>query len=267
MATYIIGDIHGFDEVLMNLIERINFDPSRDRLWFVGDLVNNGPGSARVIRWIKAHEEQSTVVLGNHDLHMLSVWSGASKARKKDTFSDVLLAEDSDELCQWLLHRPLLHTEGEHVLVHAGIHPQWSMEQACAIAAEVEAHLRGPDVHTFFKDMYGNLPTHPQHVHSVRDRLRLGVNVFTRMRALTDGQNLEFAYKRPLDQMPSSLEPWFRGAAHPSQHDRTIFFGHWSALGLHHEGRAWCLDSGCTWGRMLTALRLEDHEYIQVPSS
>ncbi len=263
MSTYVIGDIHGRFDVLMSLIKAISYDPSHDRLWFVGDLVNNGHRNAEVVRWVRDQGERATVVLGNHDLHMLAVASGAAKARKKDTFGDLLGAHDAPELLDWLRARPMLHEADGWLMVHAGLLPQWSIETARACARDLEDALRGPDPRGFFERMYGNTPDVWSDGLPDEDRLRLTVNALTRMRVCTPDGTLEFSYKGTLATLPDGLVPWFRA---PTPHPRgvRVCFGHWSALGLHLEGAYRGLDSGCTWGRQLTALRLEDEAIVQV---
>lgn len=263
MSTYVIGDIHGRFDVLMSLIQAISYRPETDRLWFVGDLVNNGPRNAEVVRWVRDQGDRAAVVLGNHDLHMLAVASGASKVRKKDTFSDLLDAPDAHELLTWLRHRPMLHEDDGWLMVHAGLLPQWSLEVARACARDLEEALRGPDPRAFFTRMYGNTPARWSEDLPREDRLRLTVNALTRMRVCRRDGTLDFAYKGTLSKRPSGLVPWFRA---PTPHPRgvRVCFGHWSALGLHREGVYRGLDSGCTWGRELTALRLEDEAIVQV---
>lgn len=265
MATYIIGDIHGCYLTFQALLEQIDFSVNDDALWFVGDLVNNGERSADVVRWLMAHDRQCTVVLGNHDLHMLAVWSGAHKARKKDTFWDILDAPDADEMCQWLCHRPMLHQHDEHVMVHAGLHPQWSLPQAHDLAREVERHLQSSDLKAFFETMYGNDPAHPDGIQTASDRTRLTINVMTRMRVLFKKDlTLEFKFKSTLADLPKDKTPWFRVPSAREDTPHTTYFGHWSALGVHQEGQAFGLDSGCTWGAQLSAYCLETKTLTKV---
>ncbi len=266
MPTYVIGDIHGRMDVLESLTHSFSFDPTRDHLWFVGDLVNNGERSADVVRWVRDLGDRAVTVLGNHDLHMLAVAYGAAKQRKKDTFDDLLRAHDAHELIEWMRQRPLLHEDGRWVLVHAGLLPQWSIRTARGAAREVERELRGDDPRGFFERMYGNTPARWSDDLKHEERLRITVNAMTRMRVCHPDGTLDFDYKSTLDEIPDGLVPWFRA---PTPHTRParVCFGHWSALGLHLEATVRGLDSGCTWGRQLTALRLEDEAIFQVDAS
>lgn len=267
MATYVIGDLHGCKATLDALLERVGWSPSRDRIWLVGDLVNNGARNAEVVRWAMAHAEH--VVLGNHDLHMLAVAAGARPRRKKDTFGDVLDAPDARALLDWLRHRPMLVREGRAVMVHAGIAPQWTILQAEACARELEAALRGPDHATLLREMYGDDPSIWSDDLEGIARLRVIVNAMTRMRTcfVADG-SMEYRFKAELPDLPRELAPWWRIPS--PRHERAdddealILFGHWSAAGYLREGDVAALDSGCTWGRALTAYRLDDDEVFQV---
>jgi bis(5'-nucleosyl)-tetraphosphatase (symmetrical) len=266
MSTYIIGDVHGCFGTLMHLMDEISYEPARDELCFVGDLVNNGPGSAEVLRF--ARTQSACVTLGNHDLHMLAVLSGAAKPRKKDTFQDVLDAPDVSTLQAWLTQQPMCVLRDDFWMVHAGLLPAWTREEIITCAEAIQDALRGPHPEMFFTDMYGNEPALWRQTDTPLERMRLGVNAMSRMRALhTKDGSLEFHYKSTLDEMPESLTPWF---THP--HSRPtqpmLFFGHWSALGLHHDplAQVWCLDSGCTWGHRLTAYRIDDHTLHSVPT-
>ena len=267
MATYAISDVHGCHRSLLALLDRIGWrSGAGDRLWFVGDLVNSGPASLQVLRWAMEHDDEITAVLGNHDLHLLAVSVGARPLRKKDTFSDVLEAPDNEALLGWLRHRPMLHQGDDGTLmVHAGLLPEWSIDQAHELAREVEAALRDEEGYEgFFEVMYGNEPRRWREGLGAEERRRLTVNAMTRMRALEPGAELEFGYKGELGDVPQGLVPWFRlwRQAHP---ERRLVFGHWSAIGYHREGQVHGLDSGCVWGRQLTALRLEDEQLFQQP--
>lgn len=257
MATYVIGDIHGYYGSLRAMFERIDFDPDTDRVWFVGDLVNGGERNREVVEFVRELGDAATVCLGNHDLHMLAVWAGAHPLREKDTFADLLDAPNGDELCEWLRTRSIVHHEADALVVHAALWPEWSAEKAAAIATELETALRAPDPKTFFDEMYGNDPRTWSDDLEGHDRLRFAVNVFTRARCITDDGELDFDHKGTLEQLPRHLTPWFdRRVRH--HRDATVYFGHWSALGMRLRPGAVCLDSGVRWGRWLTALRRED---------
>lgn len=266
MATYAIGDIQGCFHELMQLLERIAYDPSCDTLWFTGDLVNRGPRSLEVLRFVKGLGDGAVTVLGNHDLHLLAVSEGKHRHFKpSDTLDAVLRAEDREELMAWLRRQPLLHYDPtlDRALVHAGLAPQWDLPMAQACAAEVESVLRGPDYRDFIDHMYGNKPDRWSEDLRGWDRLRFAVNCFTRIRFVTGDGALDFAHKGALDSAGEHL-PWFRfpgrrSAAVP------ILFGHWSTLGFHGGDNVFALDTGCLWGGALTALRLEDDQATHLP--
>jgi bis(5'-nucleosyl)-tetraphosphatase (symmetrical) len=265
MATYAIGDIHGCWETLQDLLERIDYTPDNDRVWLVGDLVNGGPDSLQVLRWARRLGDRGVTVLGNHDLHMLAVAHGAHDLQPDDTFQDLLEADDAGELLDWLRRRPLIHRRDDWVMVHAGLLPQWTVEDAVDAAREVEARLRGPDLDGFFDDMYGNEPKIWSDDLEGIDRERLIINAMTRMRCVEPNGALDFDYKETLAGIPNGLHPWF---AHPKRRSRQarIIFGHWSAIGYLHREGVYAMDSGARWGGKLTALRLDDRRVFQVES-
>ena len=264
MPTYAVGDIQGCHAELQSLLEKISFDPARDRLWLVGDLVNRGPGSVEVLRLVKSLGEAAITVFGNHDLHLLAVAEGVAKLHKSDTLDAVLNAPDRDELLDWLRHQRLLHAEGGYVLVHAGLLPQWSVEQAAALAREAEAKLQGGKYVRFLERMYGNTPSTWDDELTGYDRLRVIVNACTRLRVLSERGEMEFRYKGELHNIPEGYVPWYDAPGRKSS-DATVVFGHWSALGLMVRDNAIALDTGCLWGGPMTAIRLEDRKLFQVP--
>ncbi len=263
MAIYAIGDIQGCYNELQQLLEQIRFDPAQDTLWLVGDLVNRGPGSLQVLRLVKSLGDSAITVLGNHDLHLLAVASGVAELGRSDTLNEVLHAHDRDELLAWLRQQRLLYAQGDYVLVHAGLLPQWSVKQASTLAQEVEQGLRGDNYFTFLERMYGNSP------HAWRDdlggykRLRVITNALTRMRICTPQGEMEFKFKGEVEKIPPAYVPWFEAPARKSR-DATVIFGHWSALGLKLAPNIIALDTGCLWGGPLTAIRLEDRKLYQV---
>lgn len=265
MATYIVGDLHGSYKTFQTLLTQLDFQPGNDTLWSVGDLVNNGRDSAALVRWFYEHQDCAHAVLGNHDLHMLAVWSGARPARHKDTFQDLLQASDAKSLCHWMLSQPLLAVLPKVIVSHAGLLPHWELETACEAAAEVEAALRGGDHKAYFQTMYGDEPRSWPKAKTKEERQRLTINALTRMRAVNHLGELEFKFKAELKDLPPTLQPWFRHPERPQQ-DKLICFGHWSALGLHQEADIISLDSGCTWGRALSAYRVEDGTLFSVPA-
>ncbi len=263
MATYAVGDIQGCYVELQRLLEQMRFDPIQDRLWLVGDLVNRGPGSLEVLRLVKSLGDCAITVLGNHDLHLLAVAEGAAEPHRSDTLDEVLNAPDRAELLHWLRHQRLLHAENTHVLVHAGLLPQWSVAQAAALASEVETALRGDDYAVFLSCMYGNTPHGWDDGLTGYKRLRVITNAFTRMRICTPQGEMEFKFKGEEKYIPQGYLAWFEVPGRASA-DATMVCGHWSALGLKVEQHIIALDTGCLWGGPLTAIRLEDRKLFQV---
>ena len=258
MAVYAIGDVQGCYTALQNLLARLHFDPARDRLWFTGDLVNRGPRSLKVLQFVKGLGERAVCVLGNHDLHLLAVAAGTAKTRKHDTLNEILSAPDRDELLQWLRTRPLLHHDDElgYTLIHAGLLPPWDLAQARLLAQEAETVLRGNACQEFFHHMYGDLPDHWNDNLRGFDRLRVIINAFTRLRYCDLDGNMDLRPKGPPGSQPPDLLPWFQVAGRRSC-GLKIIFGHWSALGLWQDDGVIGLDSGCLWGRTLSAVQLD----------
>jgi len=262
MATIAIGDVQGCYDQLMRLLERAQYDERRDVLWFVGDLVNRGPQSLATVRYVKGLGDRTVTVLGNHDLNLLAVAEGIRKPHRGDTDGDILAAPDRDELLAWLRRRKMMHLENGYAMVHAGLLPQWSVTQALALAGEVEAALSGPGYRRFLRDMYGNEPARWRDDLAGTDRLRIIVNAMARMRLTSADGTLELSYKMGLDRMPRGYLPWYDAPRRASR-GTTIIFGHWASLGLLVREDVVCLDSGCVWGRALSALRLEDRRVFQ----
>lgn len=266
MATYAIGDVQGCLQPLQALLEKIQFDAQLDTLWFVGDLINRGPQSLETLRFIKSLGDKHKSVLGNHDLHLLAVAYGAQPKIKHDTLNEILGAVDCDELIAWLQHLPLLQTDASkrYVMTHAGLAPEWTLDAACALAQEAETLLRGKDAKMYLQKMYGNQPDHWRDDLTGVDRFRCIINYFTRMRyCYADGRlNLEF--KGKLEDKPEDLLPWYE-VPNRKNADTKIIFGHWAALkGETNTPNVYAIDTGCVWGRCLTALRLEDEQRISV---
>lgn len=258
MSIYAIGDIQGCYAELQRLLEMIRFDPATDRLWFVGDLVNRGPDSLAVIRFVRALGEQALVVLGNHDLHLLALAAGNTRHAKKSTLHAILNAPDRDELLDWLRHRPLLHHDPEagFTLIHAGLPPQWDLADARAYAKELESVLQGSDCREYLHAMYGNQPVRWSADLRGMERLRFITNCLTRLRFCTSDGVLALAEKGDIGSQSAGLLPWFQVPGRRTQGER-IIFGHWSTLGYREEDNVWAIDSGCLWGGALTAIRLD----------
>ena len=263
MATYAIGDIQGCYHSFQQLLERIDFNFSRDRLWLVGDIINRGSGSLQTLRWMYQHQAVVTMVLGNHDLHALAVAEGFVSPHKHDTLQPILAAPDRVELLHWLRHQPMIHAADGYLMVHAGLLPQWDVEQALALGAEVESALRDEGYRDFLANMYGNQPAYWDEDLRGMDRLRLITNAMTRLRACTIDGHMDFQFKGELGDMPAGLMPWFEMPDRRSRDD-DILFGHWSAMGLQRRPHLFALDSGCLWGGQLTAMRLQDQQIFQV---
>jgi len=263
MATYAIGDIQGCYQPLLKLLDSFSFDARRDELWLVGDLVNRGPDSLKTLRFVRELGERAICVLGNHDLHLLAVATGQAKLRKDDTLDEVLQANDRDELLDWLRQRPLMHQRDAYAMVHAGLLPQWSIEYALALAQEVERALRGPDYVNLLAHMYGNDPDHWDASLSGFARLRVIVNAMTRMRVCTVEGRMDLRFNGEPQDAPAGMLPWYDVPPQASR-DATVIFGHWSALGLLLQPDVVGLDSGCLWGRQLSALRLDDRRVYQI---
>lgn len=264
MATYAIGDLQGCFFSFQDLLKKIQFNPVHDRLWFVGDLINRGPGSLDVMRWMLEHQSSVVTVLGNHDLHTLVVAEGFVSAHRSDTIQSLLDAPDAPELLRWLRHQPLVHFEHGYLMVHAGLLPEWTVDQAMALGAEVHLALHAPNYREFLQHMYGNDPKRWDDGLNGWDRLRVITNAMTRLRICSADGEMEFKFKGELQNIPDGYQPWFE-LSHRASVNTPIVFGHWSALGLQHKNNVYSLDTGCLWGGHLSAMRLEDRQIFQVP--
>lgn len=274
MALYLIGDIQGCDGALQHLLNTLDFSPSRDTLYVLGDLVNRGPESAAVLRRMMDYGDAARCILGNHDLHLLAVAHGARRLHRKDTLEAVLHAADRKTMLEWLVRQPLarlLDLQGHPLLlVHAGVVPQWSLAQTMALAQEVQGVLQGPQAHTFFHAMYGNAPDRWSDGLTGVERLRFVVNVLTRIRFCTTEGVMDFDTKEGAHAAPSGYLPWFEVPGRQTQ-GIAVAFGHWSTLGWLARPDVYSLDTGCVWGGKLSALRLDPsgnpkrHELLQIP--
>ena len=284
MPTYAIGDIQGCLQEFDGLLEKINFSAD-DELWLAGDLINCGPQSLQLLRRVKTLSNQCRIVLGNHDLHFLAILFGGHKAGGKDTFEELLQAPDVYEIGHWLRGQKLVHHDQGHILVHAGIPGFWASAQAFAYAEEVETVIGQREgimlspgevsYKEFFAKMYGNEPPRWDESLSGMDRLRIITNYFTRMRYVDAACTMNFAEKGSLEHAPNGFMPWFERApntngATQEQSDRSekILFGHWASLnGITHSPKHIALDTGCVWGRSLTAYCLETGEITRQPAN
>lgn len=271
MAIYAVGDVQGCFDELEELLRHIRFQPIKDRLWFVGDLVNRGPKSLEVLRFVSELGRNARVVLGNHDLNLIAVAAGVRNLRPQDTVQDVLDAPDSNELIDWLTEQPLLVREPgiPYTMVHAGLAPQWDVAEAAMLAREVETVLTGSDRPGFLQHMYGNKPDRWKKELESWKRLRFITNALTRIRYVDSDGRLDLTESGPPGSQPDSLVPWFESKKRRS-HDEPILFGHWATLQLEQKldpvHRVYHLDTGCVWGGHLTALRLDDERYFCIRS-
>jgi bis(5'-nucleosyl)-tetraphosphatase (symmetrical) len=278
MVTYAVGDIQGCDATLAALLERLPFDDARDALWFTGDIVNRGPRSLGALRRLVALSERLggrlACVLGNHDLHLLAVASGVARARRSDTLDELLAAPDRDALLDWLRRRPLVHRQTvggrDHVLVHAGLHPRWTADDAVRLADEAHAALRGGgSASVTARDALAAITSSSPEAWDDEltgdDRLACLAAVMTRVRTCRADGRLCRDFKGPPDEAPRGCSPWY---ALPRRASRgsTVVFGHWAALGLHRADGVLGLDTGCVWGGPLTAVRLDDGALFQQPN-
>jgi bis(5'-nucleosyl)-tetraphosphatase (symmetrical) len=260
MSIYAVGDIQGCYDPLQRLLEQVGFDPAQDQLWSTGDIVNRGPESLRTLRFFHDLGRAATVVLGNHDLHLLAVAHGDARMKRKDTLQEILDAPDVENLLAWLRNCPLLHVSHGFALVHAGIPPQWTINEALTRAAEVETVLQGDDYRDFLRVMYGNQPDLWDNALKGLDRLRLITNYFTRMRFCTVEGRLELENKLGPETAKPGTQPWFTVPGRKNAGDE-ILFGHWAYLkGESNTPRVYALDTGCIWGGVLTMMRLEDRK-------
>jgi bis(5'-nucleosyl)-tetraphosphatase (symmetrical) len=268
MPVYAVGDVQGCYDSLMRLLEKIEFDESRDRLWFVGDLVNRGPKSLAALRFVKGLGDRAITVLGNHDLNLLALVHGHRALKSSDTVHDVLKAPDRDALIDWLRRRPLMHVDvsAGFAMAHAGVPHLWNLEFALARAREVEAALVREDYAALLGGMYGNNPACWNDELTGTERFRTIINYFTRMRLLDPVGGLELTFDGPVAAIPRGFKAWFEYyRSVPPQ--LPLVFGHWAALnGDCGVERLYALDTGCVWGNRLTALRLADRERFSVQS-
>ena len=266
MSHYAIGDVQGCYSQLLVLLKKINFDPSKDKLWFTGDLVNRGPQSLQVLRFVKSLGEKAITVLGNHDLHLLAIAAGKQQQKKQDTLDEILNAPDCKELCDWLRQQPLIHHDEKlnYTLVHAGLAPQWDLEQALRYAHEVETVLRNENYKIFFEHLYGNQPDCWQNTLTGWDRLRVITNYLTRLRFCTTDGKMDLKQKESAESIDKNYLSWFKIPQRANK-NLNIIFGHWAALnGNATTENIFALDTGCVWGNCLTAMRLEDKQKFSV---
>lgn len=259
MATYAIGDLQGCYDPFRRLLDKIKFSPDEDQLWLTGDLVNRGPKSLKTLRYVRKLGDSAITVLGNHDLHLLALAHDIRYSGDKfDSLWKILAAKDCDDLLNWLRNKPLVHYDKalNTLMVHAGIPPTWTVKKTLERAAEVEQRLRSADFESFLKEMYGNSPNRWSGDLRGNKRLRVIVNSLTRMRMVHRDGSLNFTHTGPPDNASKKLVPWFE-VSDAAWRGTRIVFGHWSALGLINKPDLIAVDTGCVWGRQLTAVRLD----------
>ena len=262
---YLLGDLQGCCDALMHMLQKIDFSPSRDQLYALGDLVNRGPHSLRTLQTLASLGNSAHCVLGNHDLHLLAAAHGVRPVHRRDTLDEILHSPQREDWLNWVRHQALaIHAHG-WLMVHAGVPPQWDLATTLGLAAEVESQLRGPDLPDFLKVMYGNQPALWSPNLQGADRLRFAINALTRIRFVTADGALDLKSKEGADEAPTGCIPWFEVAGRATA-GQPIAFGHWSTLGLITRADLLALDTGCIWGGALTAVRIDgnEQEIIQV---
>lgn len=263
---FLIGDLQGCRAPFERLLAEIDFSPSRHRLHVLGDLVNRGPDNLGVLRRLAGFGDAATCLLGNHDLHLLAVAAGVRKPHRSDTIDDILQSPEREHWLDWLRHCRMADQAHGWLLVHAGVPPQWSAEQTIALAAEVEAMLRSERLDEFLRQMYGNEPARWHDDLQGVARWRVIVNALTRIRFCSDDGTMDFIVKEGADAAPPGMKPWFQIATRRTA-ETPVAFGHWSTIGLIRQPTLLSLDTGCVWGRQLSAARIDGGrlELIQVP--
>ena len=262
VATYAVGDIQGCMSSFERLLAKLDFRPGRDRLWLVGDLVNRGPRSLDVLRWCVRNAGDIVAVLGNHDLHCLARAAGTAGPKKRDTLDDVLAAPDREALIDWLRAQPLVHVEAGYLMVHGGLHPGWTVAHIRTLAAEIEAGLRGPDWTRFLAQVGGDPPRWSETLTGAA-RVNGVLSYLVRARTLWGDSTINHQFDGPPAAAPDGAIPWFL-FPDPAWADHVAVFGHWASLGLDLGPRHIALDSGCVWGKALSAIRLDDRTVVQV---
>lgn len=260
MATYVMSDIHGCYDEFIKLLKKINFSHSTDKLYLVGDLINRGPKSLAVMKYLMAHESSILPVLGNHDLSYLVYAEGMTRLRRGDTYHELVESDIAEEIKAYLRKQPLMRylPEFDVAIAHAGIPPIWTITEALGLSAEIQKHMKKApedEYHTLMAEMFGNTPSAWEASLSGMDRRRAIINYFTRMRYLHLDHSLDFDNKTE-EYDRNVMKPWFQ-FERPLHHGTKIIFGHWASLGVHIENETYCIDSGCVWEGSLTAIRID----------
>lgn len=264
MARYAIGDIQGCYKELMQLLKIIDFNPSKDVLYLVGDLVNRGPDSLEVIKWLYKNQDSVITVLGNHDIYLLARHANLIRPDNEDTLAPLLRDKNINRYIDWIRSCPLIYHDSQYILVHAGIYPQMDFNELLHINHAISNHLKSGDYRRFIERVYGNKPNNWDVNMDHFKKMKFVINACTRMRLLNrNDYSLDYKFKGMLGNVPEDLVPWFH-APFDSSIDKKIIFGHWAALGFFHDRHYLALDTGCAWGRKLTAINLENSEIAQV---
>ena len=264
MARFAIGDIQGCYNEFMALLSKISFTPGKDTLYLVGDLVNRGPNSLEVLRYIYKHQDSIITVLGNHDIYLLARYASIVDATSDETISDILTANDSKKLIGYLRSCPLIFEDSDYILVHAGIHPDLSLDNLVKLNNAVMKNLKSDNYPKFIKKIYGNKPYIWSNNLSPNKQMTFAINASTRMRFINIKTHaIDYKFKGEVFNHPRELTPWFKLSLHPSI-NKKVLFGHWAALGFYHSENFISLDTGCVWGRKLTAIDIDTFEIAQV---
>jgi len=264
MATYAVGDIQGCFYSLQSLLEKIDFNSKTDELWLVGDIINRGQRSLETLDWCYKNRDNLKIVLGNHDLHFLSVAFNQKKMSSTDTLQPILSSLNLNKYIDWMLSWSLVYKDKDFLMVHAGLMPDWSIDDALDLAKDVMMSLR-KDPSDFFKDMYGNKPDKWSSAHKKKDKQRLAINAMTRLRCLNIDNAIDFTYKSDLNNLPDNLSPWFDIKTKKTRRE-FIISGHWSAIGIQKHNYGITLDTGCVWGGVLSAYCIESGSLVSVNS-
>lgn len=265
MTDYVVGDIQGCCDSLVNLLDKVNFKPEIDRLFCVGDLINRGPKSIETLELLHSLNDSVQVVLGNHDLHLISCFYQLRSLKKTDTAQTILTSPKAEYWIDWLRQQPLMiyEPEKDFIISHAGIYPKWSTEQALSLSNKFSEYLKSDNCMIFIEKIYGNNPNKYTESLSEDEKMRFSVNAFTRMRYCYKNGELDFSNKTfPSFDKKEQLLPWFSLKRKIPSTTRTIF-GHWSSLGLYHHNNVICIDTGCVWGNELTLYNIDNDVFIQ----
>lgn len=264
MARYAIGDIQGCHTKLMQLLDIIGFNHGNDTLFLVGDLVNRGHESLQVLQWVYANQDSVLTVLGNHDIYLLARYYNILEADADETIGDILNYPENEKLIMYLRHCPVIRELDDYLIVHAGIYPKMNLGKLLEVNGNIQEMLLSQNYHAFIKNIYGNKPDSWHDNYTLLQQMKFVINASTRMRYLkTDDFSLQYKYKGEILGKPSNLIPWFKTEFDQSI-NKKILFGHWAALGFYHNNKVVSLDTGCVWGRVLTAFNLDSYEITQI---